>query len=139
MMLNMMRIVGGVAAGMIAISLIVEPIEFVLVTLANGGGITMDPKHYFAIRNRDAFLAAKLVYNAIGGAAGGWIAAFISPAAPLRTGLVLAGLQAVTFVWAMNDTALAPTAPAWAWPAFAITTCGGIVLGAWVRARTARS
>ena len=127
------RSVVAILVGLAAISLLVEPLEFALVALVNGG-IETDPAAYLAVRNQPWFLALKLAYNFGGGLAGGYLAAWLAPREPAAHGFALAILQGMILLWAMSDPELGSTAPVWAWLGVALTTGAGIIGGAAQRA-----
>jgi hypothetical protein len=78
--MQILRSMFAVFAGLVLLSVIVEPLEFGLVTLVNGE-VTTDPDIYFRVRNTPAFLAAKVVYNTAAAIVGGWVAARLAPRA----------------------------------------------------------
>ena len=127
--MSVIRSILAIVAGILLITLIVEPLEFALVALVNGGIVT-DPASYFHVRNQPAFLVAKLVYNTGAAIAGGFAAARIARRAPRAHGLVLAVLQTAAFGWALANPALRQTTPDWMWFALIIVTCAGIMFGA---------
>lgn len=139
-MIRLLRWTVAVVLGLVTVSVVVEPLEWLLVTLV-GGGIVSDAGEYFGIRNRPPFLAVKMVYNLAGGFVGGWVAARVGGggAASRPLGWTLAAVQTGTILWAMQDPELGLTAPAWAWMAFAVVTAAGIVAGAERVARVGRS
>lgn len=118
----------GVIAGLILISLIVEPVEMALVTMQ--GGSLADPESYLSVRNQTWFLGVKFAYNFIGGMAGGALAAWIAQRAPIWHGAALAALQSALLVWAMTNPDMGPTAPMWAWLGFIAATGLGVLAGA---------
>ena len=127
-----------ILAGMLLITVAVELVEFLLVTLLSDG-IVSDPAAYFEMRNRTGFLAAKFGYNTLGGVLGGYAAAAIAGRRYLLHGVLLAGLQTAAFALAMMQPDLARTAPGWAWVGFTITTAAGILTGAGIRDRHSRA
>lgn len=131
---QLIRTVLAIIAGLIAITLIVEPLEFALVTLANGG-ITTDPYEYFLIRNRSWFLALKVVYNTAAAAVAGYLTAWIAGRAPLRHAAGVAILQTVAFFYAFTVPELRTTTPDWLWVTLMIATPAGILIGAAIRKR----
>ena len=103
--MQILRSIFAVFAGLVLISVIVEPLEFGLVTLVNGE-VTTDPDIHLRVRNTPAFLATKVVYNAAAAIVGGLVAARLARRAPIAHGLVLAVIQTVAFVWALLTPAL---------------------------------
>ena len=123
--------------GIIAISVVVEVLEFALVTLINGASTT-DPETFYAIRNRTWFLVAKLVYNTAAAVAGGYLTALLAGRKEVAHGLVMAGLQTVAFLFALSQPDIKRWTPVWMWVALIALTFLGIVAGARLRAaRTA--
>lgn len=131
----LIRSIAALVAALVAISVLVELIELALIVAVNGG-MPAGEDQYFAVRNRPVILAAKFLYNAAGGFAGGLLVARIAGRRPVAHGVTLAAIQGALLVWAMLHPQLGRTAPLWAWVAFALTTCAGIVGGAmWVSRR----
>ena len=127
--MQILRSIFAVFAGLVLISVIVEPLEFGLVTLANGE-VTTDPDIYFRVRNTPALLATKVVYNTAAAIVGGWVAARLAPRAPMAHGLVLAVIQTVAFGWAFVTPALRRSTPDWMWACLIVVTFAGIMTGA---------
>jgi hypothetical protein len=132
--MNLLKSAAAVFVGLLLISVIVEPIEFLLVGLA-GGGFTTDPEAYFAVRNRPGILAAKLGYNTLGAIAGGYVAARLAPGAPLGHGVVLAIVQTLAFGWALITPEIRETTPDWMWSTLIVATAAGILWGAMLHAK----
>lgn len=128
-----LRSVLAIFAGLVAISLIVEPLEFGFVTAVNGG--VAEPDRYLAIRNQPWFLGLKFIYNFAAAAAGGYLAAWIGGRRYLLHGVALAGVQTALFLWAMSNPEMRALAPIWAWAGFTVATAAGAVAGAGLRAR----
>lgn len=126
--MQILRSIFAVFAGLVLISVIVEPLEFGLVTLVNGE-VTTDPDIYFRVRNTPAFLATKVVYNTAAAIVGGWVAARLAPRAPMAHGLVLAVIQTVAFGWALVTPALRRSTPDWMWACLIVVTFAGIMTG----------
>jgi hypothetical protein len=131
---RLLRSVLAVVTGLVLISVIVESIEFGLVTLVNRG-VTTDPAIYFGVRNQPAILAAKLVYNSAAALAGGWVAAWLARRAPLAHGTVLAVIQTVAFVWALANPELRRSTPDWMWTCLIVLTFAGIIVGSLLQGR----
>jgi len=132
--MRMLRSVLAVVVGLLLISLIVEPLEFVLVALVNGAIVT-EQEAYFTIRNQPALLAAKVAYNTAAAIIGGYVAAWIARRAPLAHGVTLALVQTVAFGWALTRPELRGTTPDWMWACLIVLTFAGIVAGSWLRRR----
>jgi hypothetical protein len=135
-----LRSVLAVAAGLLSITALVEPLEFFLVGLVNGG-LTTDPEVYSGIRNGRGFLVLKLVYNSAAAVAGGFLAARLARRAPISHGLIVALLQTAAFAWAVSNPDLRRSAPGWLWAALIPLTAAGIMSGAFLaraRQRAAR-
>lgn len=131
--MKVLRSILGVLTGLIAISVIAEGIEFLLVTALHGRAVT-DPDVYFEVRNRPLVLGLKLVYNTLAAGVGGYLAAWIAGHKHLAHGAALAGVQLVLFVWGMTASEYAGTTPAWAWITLCVTMSAAILLGARRRA-----
>lgn len=106
-MRNWIRSFLAILVGLMLISVVVEPLEMLLVTLWHGSMLT-DPQAYIAVRNRPAFLALKFLYNSGGGWLGGYVAARIAGRAEVRHAVVLALVQAAALAWAMMASSRAP-------------------------------
>ena len=123
----------GVVAGIIAISAVVEGLEFGLVTLINGASTT-DPEAYYAIRNRPWFLMAKLVYNTAAAVGGGYLAVLLAGRKEVAHGIFMALLQTVAFLFALSQPDIKRWTPVWMWVALIALTFLGILAGARLRA-----
>jgi hypothetical protein len=126
--MQVLRSIFAVFAGLVLISVIVESLEFGLVTLVNGE-VTTDQDIYFRVRNTPAFLATKVVYNTVAAIVGGWVAARLARRAPMAHGLVLAVIQTVAFGWALVTPALRRSTPDWMWACLIVVTFAGIMTG----------
>jgi hypothetical protein len=126
--MKVLRSVLAVVVGLVLISLIVEPLEFVLVALVNGAIVT-DQEAYFTVRNQPALLAAKVAYNTAAAVIGGYVAASIARRAPLAHGVTLAVVQTAAFGWALTRPELRGTTPDWMWACLIVLTFAGIVVG----------
>ncbi|MBL8514746.1 MAG: hypothetical protein JNJ55_12220 [Betaproteobacteria bacterium] len=133
-MKRILRSIFGVVAGLILVSMLVEGLEFGLVTAIHGKP-TKDPVVYFAIRNQGWFLGFKLVYNTAAAVVGGFVAAWIAGYAPVKHGVALAIVQTLAFGWALTQPDVRQTTPDWAWLALIVVSFAGIVWGARLRAR----
>jgi hypothetical protein len=121
-----------VIVGLISITLIVEPLEFLLVTLAHGG-MTTDPYEYFLVRNRGWFLALKVIYNTGAATIAGYLTASIAGRAALIHGGVVAALQSLAFGYAFTVPELRATTPDWLWVTMLVATPVAILVGARLR------
>lgn len=131
---GVVRSVSAIVVGMVLITLIVEGLEFLLVTLVSGGLVT-ETDAYFAIRNRPPFLAAKLAYNGAGALLGGWVTARIAGRRPRTHGAFLAAIQTVGFLVGIADPAIRATGPLWMWITLTPLMAAGILLGAVLEGR----
>jgi hypothetical protein len=132
--MNILRSVLAVVVGLVLISAIVEPLEFLLVGLLNRG-LTTDPDIYFQVRNQPAVLVAKLVYNTAAAIAGGWVAAWLARRTPVAHGIALAVIQTAAFGWALANPALRRSTPDWMWACLIVLTFAGTVVGSLLQSR----
>jgi hypothetical protein len=132
--MRLLRSLLAVLAGLVLISLIVEPLEFALVALLNRG-VTTDPDTYFSVRNQPMILAAKLVYNTAAAVIGGFVAARLARRAPVAHGMLLALIQTAAFGWALGTPALRRSTPDWMWACLIVLTFAGIVAGSLLQRR----
>lgn len=123
-----------IIVGLLAISLIVEPLEFGLVTLLNNGAAP-EPGRYLEIRNQPLFLGFKFFYNFLAAVLGGYLGAWVGGRRPILHGFALAVVQSALFVWAMSRPEMRAFAPIWAWAGFIVATAMGAVFGSVLRAR----
>lgn len=128
-MTRIIRTIVGVLAGMLLISLLVEALEFGLVTAINGQ-ITTEPAVYFAIRNQFWFLGLKLIYNSLAAIVGGLVAARIARYAPVKHGIALALLQTLSFLFALTQPEMSQWTPVWMWITLILLSLAGILFGA---------
>jgi hypothetical protein len=126
--MQILRSIFALFGGLVLISVIVEPLEFGLVTLVNVE-VTTDPGIYFRVRNTPAFLATKVVHNTAAAIVGGLVAARLARRAPMAHGLVLAVIQTVAFGWALVTPALRRSTPDWMWACLIAVTFAGIMTG----------
>ncbi len=124
-----------VLVGIVALSIVVEALEFGLVTLVNGEP-TSDPDQYFSVRNRPWFLAVKLVYNTAAAVGAGYLTALIAGRAELKHGMALAAIQTLAFAWALTQPEMSKWTPGWMWAALIVLTAAGIILGSRLRIGT---
>ncbi len=120
---------------LLLISLLVETIEFLMVTAINGS-VTSDPEVYFGVRNRPWPLAMKFLYTLGGGLAGGYAAAWLAGRAEIRHAVILAVVQAAALVWGMTASEYARSAPVWVWTMIIFAVTPAIICGGWLRARS---
>ncbi len=118
-----------VAAGLVAISVIAEGVEILLVSALHGG-LVSDETTYWSVRNRPAVLGLKLLYNTLAAAVGGYLCAWIAGHRQLAHAAVLAGIQLLLFIWGMTASEFAGTTPAWAWITLCVTMTAAILWGA---------
>ena len=130
---RIIRSIIAIIIGIAVISIFVEAIEYVIVTLINREPAT-DPEVYYSIRNRGWFLGIKLFYNTLFAAVGGFTAATVAGYAPLRHGFALGFVQTIAFGLGLIFTEGTRWTPGWMWAALIVLTFGGILLGARVRA-----
>ncbi len=133
-MKKLLRSLLALFGSLILISILVETVEFLLVTALHGS-ITSDQQVYFGIRNRPWVLALKLLYTFGGGLVGGYVAAWLAGRAELKHALILAGVQAVAMIWGMTASEYADTMPRWAWILVTLDVALAIVVGGWLRSR----
>lgn len=129
----LVRSILGIVAGIVAISAVVEGLEFGLVTLINGEPTT-DPEAYYSVRNRPWFLAAKLIYNTAAAVGGGYLAALIAGYEEVKHGIGLAVLQTAAFLFALSQPDISRWTPVWIWVGLITLTLLGILAGARLRA-----
>ena len=134
MRLNPIRSLGAVLGGLGVISLVVEALEFTLVTAASGGRVT-DMAQYFAIRNQTGILAAKLVYNTVAAILGGYVTARVAMADEMRHAAAAAAAQTVALIWGFTAGEFASYTPIWMRIALVILMGPAMMVGAAVRAR----
>jgi len=129
-----LRSVVAVAVGLILLSVVVESVEFGLVTIAHGA-VTVEPATYFGVRNQAWFLAAKLAYNTAGAVLAGYVTARLARRAPAAHGLALALVQTAAFAWALANAEIRKWTPDWMWLALMMLTFAGILIGARLEGR----
>jgi hypothetical protein len=134
---NPIRSLGAVLGGLGVISLVVEALEFSLVTAASGGRVT-DMGEYFAVRNQTGILAAKLVYNTVAAVLGGYVTARVAMADEMRHAAAAAAAQTAALVWGFTAGEFASYTPIWMRIALVILMGPAMMVGAAVRARAAR-
>jgi hypothetical protein len=134
---NPIRSLGAVLGGLAVISLVVEALEFSLVTAVSGGRVS-DMGQYFAVRNQTGILAAKLVYNTVAGVLGGYVTARVAMADEMRHAAAAAAAQTVALIWGFTAGEFASYTPIWMRIALVILMGPAMMVGAAVRARAAR-
>ena len=130
--MKVVRLILGVLAGLITITIVTESIEFLIVIIASGESteeLTTNQKLYFAIRNQPIILISKLVYTTGAGIIGGFLTALISKSLPRPAALVLIVVQLVSLIWAGFISDLSSTGPVWMWVALIILVPSGIYYG----------
>ena len=133
-MMKVVRSIIAVFIGLMLISILVEGIEFGLVSLLNGGmPSTEDPEAYFAIRNQTGVLLLKLFYNTIGAVIGGYVTGWISGEHP-RHGFALAIIQTIALIYGMFSEFGVYT-PIWMWILLILLTFPAIISGSYLRNR----
>lgn len=123
------RSVVAVVVGLLLISMLVEAIEFGLVTVVHGA-VTTDPTTYFSVRNRTWFLCLKLGYNTAAAFAGGIASGRLAGRASIGHGLALSAVQTLAFLWAFAQPEIGRSAPPWVWSALVALSVAGILAGA---------
>lgn len=137
--INPVRSVIAVLGGIVLITLLVEPLEFVLVNATASQPVT-DIAGYFAVRNQPGILAAKLVYNTAAAVLGGYMVARIAGYAELWHASGTALIQVVALGGnVFGGGEYAQYTPGWMWVALAVLSAPAIIAGAWVRARAVRA
>lgn len=127
---SIIAVLGGIAV----IALVVETLEFTLVTAVSGGSIT-DMSGYFAVRNRPAILTAKLVYNTFAAILGGYMTAKIAGTRELLHTAVAAVIQTVALIWGFTVGEYASFTPAWTRIALVLLTGPAMMAGGMIRAK----
>jgi hypothetical protein len=132
MFISIFKSILAVVVGLVLISLIVEPIEFAVVTILNGS-VTTDPLVYFQIRNQIPVLLLKMIYNTLGAMVGGFVTAFIAGKWQVWHGIALAIVQTVALIGGMLTPPYGELTPMPVWLALIAFTFPAIVFGAWLR------
>jgi len=133
---NPIRSIGAVLGGLAVISLVVEALEFTLVTAVSGGRVT-DMSQYFAVRNQIGMLAAKLVYNTVAAILGGYVTARVAMADEMRHAAAAAAAQTVALIWGFTGGEFASYTPIWTRVVLIFLMGPAMMVGAAVRARAA--
>jgi len=137
---NPIRSVVAVLGGILLISVVVEVLEFTLVS-ARAGGAIADLEGYFAVRNQPVMLAAKLVYNSLAAVLGGYMIAKVAGTREMLHAAGGAVVQTIAFAWGFTAGEYAAFTPVWMRVALIALTAPAMLVGASIRARaaTARS
>jgi hypothetical protein len=128
------RSIIAVLGGIGVISLVVEALEFTLVTAVSGGSIA-DMSGYFAVRNRPTILTAKVVYNTLAAVLGGYITAKIAATRELVHTAVAAVIQTLALIWGFTAGEYAGFTPAWTRIALVLLTGPAMMAGGMIRAK----
>jgi hypothetical protein len=131
---NPIRSVIAVMGGIAVISLVVEALEFTLVTAVSGGSIA-DMSGYFAVRNRPTILTAKVAYNTLAAVLGGYVTAKIAGTHELIHSGVAALIQTGALIWGFTAGEYASFTPAWMRIALVVLTGPAMMAGGMIRAR----
>lgn len=122
----------GIVAGLFAITLVAESIEFTTVWLVSGESVTAlttEQEMYFAIRNQWGILLFKGVYNLLAAVVGGYVTAWIAGFHRNLAAYILIAIQSLSLIWAGFFSELASTGPTWMWIMLLIVTPIGIYAG----------
>ena len=136
--MNPIRSIIAVLAGLGLTSIVVEVLEFTLVS-AVGGGAIPDMAGYFAVRNRPAMLGAALAYTALGGVLGGYLTAKVAADRAMLHTAAAAGAKTLALIWGFTAGEHAGFTPAWMRVALVLLTGLAMMAGGAVRARAAGS
>ena len=135
--MNPLRSIIAVLGGIGLVSVVVETLEFTLVNAAAGGTIT-DMAGYFAVRNQPGMLGAKLVYNSLAAALGGYMTAKVAGHAEMLHAGIAALAQTAALIWGFTAGEYASSTPVWMRIALVLVTGPAMVGGAAVRAHAIR-
>jgi hypothetical protein len=135
---DVIRSIIAVLGGIGLLSIVVEVLEFTLVSAVAGGPPT-DLPAYFAVRNQPAILAAKLGYNSVGAVLGGYLTARVARGQEMPHGWVAAIVQTAALIYGFTIGEFAGFTPIWMRIALVLMTGPAMLLGASIRARAARS
>ena len=136
--MDVIRSIIAVLGGIGLLSIVVEVLEFTLVTAVAGGPPT-DLPAYFAVRNQPAILAAKVGYNSVGAVLGGYLTARVARGQEMAHGWVAAIVQTAALIYGFTIGEFAAFTPIWMRIALVLLTGPAMLLGASIRARAARS
>ena len=132
--MNPIRSIIAILGGIAVISLVVEALEFTLVSAVSGGSIT-DMSGYFAVRNRPGILTAKVIYNTLAAVLGGYMTAKIAGTRELLHAGVAAFLQTVALIWGFTAGEYASFTPAWTRIVLVLLTGPAMIAGGTIRAK----
>ena len=134
--MNPLRSIIAVLGGIGVISLVVEALEFTLVSAVSGGSIA-DMSGYFAVRNRPAILTAKVLYNTLAAVLGGYMTAKVAGTRELIHTGVAAVIQTVALIWGFTAGEYASFTPAWTRITLVLLTGPAMMAGGLIRAKAA--
>ena len=132
--MSAIRSIIAVMGGIAVISLVVEALEFTLVTAVSGGSIA-DMSGYFEVRNRPTILTAKVVYNTLAAVLGGYTTAKIAGTRELIHTGVAAVIQTVALIWGFTLGEYASFTPAWTRIALVLLMGPAMMAGGMIRAK----
>ena len=136
--MDVIRSIIAVLGGIGLLSIVVEVLEFTLVS-AVAGGPPADLPGYFAVRNQPAILTAKLGYNSVGAVLGGYLTARVAGRQEMSHGWIAAIVQTAALIFGFTVGEFAGFTPIWMRIALVLITGPAMLLGASIRARAARS
>ncbi|OFW02287.1 MAG: hypothetical protein A3J29_22975 [Acidobacteria bacterium RIFCSPLOWO2_12_FULL_67_14b] len=136
--MNPVRSLVAVLGGILLISVLVEVLEFTLVS-ARAGGAIGDMTQYFAVRNRPEMIGAKLVYTTLAALLGGYMTAKVAGSREMLHGGAAALVQTAALAWGFTAGEYAAFTPGWTRVALVALTGPAMLVGASVRGRAARS
>jgi hypothetical protein len=134
---DVIRSIIAVLGGIGLLSIVVEVLEFTLVSAVAGAPPT-DLPGYFAVRNQPAILAAKLGYNSVGAVLGGYLTARVAGRQEMAHGGIAAIVQTAALIYGFTVGEFAGFTPVWMRIALVLVTGPAMLLGASIRARAAR-
>ncbi len=120
----------GILTGLLLVTLISESVEIMIVKTLSGKSLTeltQNQDEYFAIRNEPTIVALKLVYNTTAAFIGGYACAVVVRGRVLLPVLILAGIQALGFVYGMTLSPYASTTALWLWLTLTVLSVGAII------------
>jgi hypothetical protein len=131
---EIVRSVIAVLAGMLVASVLPEVLETTLVRAAADGPLA-DATAYFAVRNRPAILAAKIVSGALTSVLAGYFVARLCGSLELGHAAIAGLVQTSTLAWGYTIGEYASATPLWVRALLLAMTAPAMVLGASVRRR----
>ena len=135
------RLLLSIIIGMVVVTLIVEGIEFFLVSSISGKDLEYLESNqdvYFETRNTPSILAAKLVYTLVAAGISGYLVSLIAGSLARIGVLLLITIQTAALIWGGFFSEWSSTAPIWLWLALIVVTGAGFYLGYHIRQRSAR-